>query len=430
MNTKLQAVRVQEVILNNEFNPERYELLGNNDAIGTILYSKLNQRLPDNKSTDRLGYARPLFASITQYPVVNEIVYLVKGPSPNYYDNREIISYYLPAIKVQNHPLHNAFPNLIQNNNISLSNEETEAGATTSENKEYTINLGEYFKEIEKIRPLRPYEGDTIIEGRFGNTIRLGATTFNQLNDINRWSNEGNIGDPITIIRNGQKEDENKESFEHILEDIDNDNSSIYLCSNQQLTDFTPSSRYQLSFGGNIEAITKVEPIIPNDPLPVVVVEDIPPVTPPPVPSEPEEMPPEEVQEDIAEYDDALSDNQAVFPGDEIFLDAFQYQNNTGIDVERQLGPVTNTPPPIHPDALETVTKEQFPSGLQDGPIGNLAPYAFYTYKQGPFNRIEWKNKEMTVIYTHPRGAGSVSEVLKEAKIALSTQNGIKFSNI
>jgi hypothetical protein len=78
MRTRLRAVRVQEVILNNETNPVRYKQLGDNDAVGTILYSRLNQELPTNGSTDYLGFAKPLFAGITQYPVVNEIVYLIR----------------------------------------------------------------------------------------------------------------------------------------------------------------------------------------------------------------------------------------------------------------------------------------------------------------------------------------------------------------
>ena len=65
MRTRLRAVRVQEVILNNETNPVRYKQLGDNDAVGTILYSRLNQELPTNGSTDYLGFAKPLFAGIT-----------------------------------------------------------------------------------------------------------------------------------------------------------------------------------------------------------------------------------------------------------------------------------------------------------------------------------------------------------------------------
>ena len=133
MRTRLQAVRVKEVILNNETNPNRYASLGNNDAVGTILYQKLHKSAPEGGYTDALGFARPLFSSITQYPVVNEIVYLVKGPSPNYYDHdRALISYYLPPLKIQGHPLHNAFPDDLRSDKIILTNEEIEAGASNS----------------------------------------------------------------------------------------------------------------------------------------------------------------------------------------------------------------------------------------------------------------------------------------------------------
>jgi len=268
METRLQAVRVQEVILNNETNPERYKDLGGNDAVGTILYTKLDSIMPIDGSTDRMSYARPLFASITQYPLVGEIVYLVNGPGSLYDDNGDILKYYIPAIKIQNHPNHNVLPDVVFTDKEELSNDEIEGGATNTEDEEIIVNFGEYFQESETLRPLRPYEGDTIVEGRFGNSIRLGATTSNEISDFNRWSNEGEIGNPITIIRNGQRKDEFKESFEHILEDIDNDDSSIYLCSDQQLSYFVPASLYQVSYGGaNIELVAPVEPETPDDEL-------------------------------------------------------------------------------------------------------------------------------------------------------------------
>jgi hypothetical protein len=417
MRTKLEAVRVQEIILNNEFNPKRYDALGGNDAIGTILYSRLDQLLPLNKSTDKLGYARPLFASITQYPIINEIVYLVKGPSSTYYDNNEVISYYLPAIKVQNHPLHNAFPNELHKNNTVLSNEESEA----DDKEEFTINLGEYFTELEKIRPLRPYEGDTIVEGRFGNSIRLGATTYNQLKDINRWSNEGEVGNPITIIRNGQREDEIEESFEHILEDVDNDNSSIYLCSDQQLTNFTPASIYTLSFGANLETIQKVETIISNEPIIEEIEEELPLVSPPPLPPTPEELPEEEVQEDIAEYDDAPSEEQVIFPGDDLGDLPENYENLEGIDVERRFGPDDGDDrgPEVHKDAIE-IWDGPYPTSGGWDKIKAKGPYAFYNRKMGPFNIVSFKNRDMLQLYETPRSTGTIAEQIGVAKSALS----------
>ena len=76
-----------------------------------------------------------------------------------------------------------------------------------------------------------------MFEGRYGQSIRFGSTISGS-HQPNNWSNEGERGNPITIIRNGQTEDPTKASFEHILEDVNEDNSSIYLCSNQQITNF------------------------------------------------------------------------------------------------------------------------------------------------------------------------------------------------
>ena len=419
METKLEAVRVHEVILNDETNPKRYEILGGNDAVGTILYARIDQELPVNGTTDYLGFAKPLFSGLTQYPVVNEIVYLLRGPSFNYFDNNEVMSYYLPPIRIQNHPLHNAFPIALNNNNIPLTNEDTEAGASNSNDQEYTVDLGEYFNELEEIRPLRPYEGDTILEGRFGNSIRLGATTYNQLKDINRWSNEGEIGNPITIIRNGQREDEVKESFEHVVEDIDNDDSSIYLCSNQQITGFIPASNYQLSFGANLEAVQKVEPEVNNDPLPEDVEEEVT-VTPPPIPPEPEDIPPVEETEDVADYDDAPTEEQILFPDEDLGDLPSSYENTEGIDVERQLGPPINTPPPLHADAEESIDIDETMAMFADMRIqADKSPFGFYNSKQGPFNRIALKDKDMKLIYETDRSSGTVAELINETKVAL-----------
>ena len=88
------------------------------------------------------------------------------------------------------------------------------------------------------IKPLLPYEGDYILEGRFGNSIRFGATARSEVIPIsqsNNWSTgtKGEIGDPITIIRNGQSVTLDNQGWVHTLENINTDPSSIYLTSNQ-----------------------------------------------------------------------------------------------------------------------------------------------------------------------------------------------------
>ena len=119
------------------------------------------------------------------------------------------------------------------------------------------IPLGKYFREQLNIKPLLPYEGDYIVEGRFGNTIRLGATARSEAipeEQKNNWSNgsKGEIGDPITIIRNGQAVNLDNQGWVHTLENINTDPSSIYLTSNQKIDNFAiaaPDCWY--SFGLN-----------------------------------------------------------------------------------------------------------------------------------------------------------------------------------
>jgi hypothetical protein len=82
-----------------------------------------------------------------------------------------------------------------------------------------------------------------MLEGRYGNSIRFGSTISGS-HVPNNWSNEGSQGHPITIIRNGQTNDPQKAGYEHILEDINEDDTSIYLCSNQQITNFQKAGTY------------------------------------------------------------------------------------------------------------------------------------------------------------------------------------------
>ena len=262
MDTILSIARVKKVILNK--NDEKAQRLGlKSDAVGLIQYSLLREK---TGYQDDLPIAKPLFSFLRVYPVLDEIVYILKGPNESYNDNGSRMDYYLPPIAVYNSPSHNSFPTNFNLSSPPIKPSEAESGAVNKEEIQ-TVNLGNYFRELEFIRPLLPYEGDTILEGRYGNSIRFGGTVDNlNVDKPNRWSNEGEIGNPITIIRNGQVENEQEENYDHILEDVSGDDSSIYLCSKQQLTDFMPASLNQLSFGQNLMENKSIEePTSTND---------------------------------------------------------------------------------------------------------------------------------------------------------------------
>tara|TARA_B110000495_G_C23023193_1_gene607397 strand:- start:1743 stop:2597 length:855 start_codon:yes stop_codon:yes gene_type:complete len=251
---KLLAVRVLDIIL--DLDHPFAQKYGGYDAIGTINFTYLDNNTPLEQPWVNNNVAHPLFSFIKKYPLINEITLLLPTYDKNTYKKSSRSNYYFPSINVWNHPHHNALPTALglKNKNSAQDYQESESGLTRQVTDGSTeINLGRYFKEQLNIKPLLPYEGDTIFEGRFGNSIRLGSTSKETtglrdtkvipIENKNRWSNEGDTGDPIIVIRNGQRiEDINDKGWEHTVEDIDKDPSSIYLTSNQQLTNFKPAS--------------------------------------------------------------------------------------------------------------------------------------------------------------------------------------------
>tara|TARA_B110000858_G_C17767547_1_gene457822 strand:+ start:33 stop:1244 length:1212 start_codon:yes stop_codon:yes gene_type:complete len=197
--------------------------------------------------------ATPLFPNIKSYPLVNETVYLLSFPSGDFANNPGNIKYYyLSSVKTWANNIHvNPTPaqqESIQGGNQNKSLKEIELGSPNISTEQNTSQFkpGTYFSEKSDIYPLYPFEGDVILEGRFGNSLRFGSTDirYNDSNiptPLNDWSNIPNNGDPITILRNGQNTSLTGSAQSLIVENINEDISSIYLTSTQQLP-LLPSS--------------------------------------------------------------------------------------------------------------------------------------------------------------------------------------------
>ena len=126
--------------------------------------------------------AFPLFANIKTLPLINEVVFLISGPSGDYSSNSgKVKYYYLSTLNLWNSIHVNPTPNPFENVNSTSQNKsiaEIEAGSFNKSNEVDTspFKPGTYFTEKSNIYPLYPFEGDVIYEGRFGNSIRLGST--------------------------------------------------------------------------------------------------------------------------------------------------------------------------------------------------------------------------------------------------------------
>jgi hypothetical protein len=237
-------VRVVSIVLNEEH--PRFKELGEWNGLGTIEFQLVTNPI----NSTNYPTAIPLSSNTKKFPLVNEIVYLLSLPNTdigNITSNSTL--YYIDVVSLWNHPHHNAFPS---NPNLLPPSQqkdyiETQVGNVRRVTDQSTeIFLGNTFKERSNIHPLLPFEGDIMYEGRWGNSIRLGSTVQNTPNN---WSSSGEDGDPLIIIRNGQGQ-QTEEGWIPIVENINNDESSIYLTSNQTIP-LTPSSANYLSYKNN-----------------------------------------------------------------------------------------------------------------------------------------------------------------------------------
>ncbi len=220
---EIRSFRVKDIILDSSH--PLFKEYGEWVSIGMVFGEDVEQPT-DETNLNTLIF--PLFPNIKHYPLKNEIISVI-SLSGNLVENNNTtkVSYYLPPVNIWGSPHHNAIPG---RSGLAPSQQkdyqQTSAGSIRRVTNDGTgINLGNTFVEQTNINPLQPFEGDYIIEGRFGQSLRFG-------------SSEGK--DPITKIRNGQGE-VTDEGWTTIEENINEDNASIYLTSTQQV-DLEPNT--------------------------------------------------------------------------------------------------------------------------------------------------------------------------------------------
>lgn len=170
---------------------------------------------------DKTYLAKPANINLKQIPLVGEFVLIYKTFNEQATTDiwRETW-YYVSSIDVQSAVNENMLPGLSDGlNSIEIAD----------------VTPGKTFVR-QTISPLQAYEGDYLLEGRNGNSIRFGSTISTDYprgyyTKKPKWHTPGNTsGDPIIILSNGRKNLKNKE---FVVEDIETDASSLYLTSTQ-----------------------------------------------------------------------------------------------------------------------------------------------------------------------------------------------------
>lgn len=204
--------------------------------IGKIRYEMLYSPLAASVSNGVSEPAYPIFGFLKQYPLIGEIVLIMVGPSPGLNDKfSKQKQFYFPPYALWGDSHHNAFPNLSEFGKF-MNNFAGTTGNLQIDNVEPKFPLGSDFPEKDTIKNLQPFEGDTILQSRFGQSIRFGSTRANPSDKVlNTWSNSGENGDPITIILNQQANNEYIGKFDPTIENINKDGSAIYMTSTQEI---------------------------------------------------------------------------------------------------------------------------------------------------------------------------------------------------
>ena len=232
-NVEIVSVRIKDIILS-DTHPE-FNDYGEWNGLGTIFYDSVS--FPFGVST--ANTAIPLYSNQKLYPLINEVVPLVFLTSWDAQSNTNITqAYYLPPINIWNSQHHNAIPDPTQQPLEQTQSDYDNAidGSSRDVRRVYDddtdINLGKGFNEQITTHPLLFFAGDNLIEGRWGNSLRLGSTIQNEINY------------PLTIIRNGQPSSTPKEGWIPIVENINEDKSDIFLTENQKIDIVVASNTY------------------------------------------------------------------------------------------------------------------------------------------------------------------------------------------
>jgi hypothetical protein len=165
------------------------------------------------------------------YPIVGETIFIID--INNHYYWMPFSNSFYPNYREDKLISEITKEKQIQTSDTSASSAdygETKDTGTTGSSPNQSQSDKNLYKKNEKIKFLKPLEGDTIISGRVGNTIRFSEFFLTE---------DGKTSSPGIYIRNKQNAAlDSKPVGELIDEDINQDGTSIYITSNKTKVPF------------------------------------------------------------------------------------------------------------------------------------------------------------------------------------------------
>lgn len=219
---------VEDIIYTNKNGKQlQYSQDGSNlgEAIVRLIPSQLGIPLSE------LDSANPIDMNIQSFPIVGEQVIVFKVSGKLFYTRlavrKRLTENTTPSI-------HMMFGDIsISEETIRDSRELAAAGVPSNYTLDNASQFTSKFRVNPSTRPFRAYEGDMILQGRFGNAIRFGSSKFQNPDVI--------MPEPNLILTAGGWKTprllstEKNTPYSLAEEDINEDRSSIWMVSDQQV---------------------------------------------------------------------------------------------------------------------------------------------------------------------------------------------------
>ena len=185
---------------------------------------------------NQVAIAYALNTNIKRVPLIGESVIIVPATLAEGNSTKTVSRlYYIDVISIQQNIHHNALPAVAGAplTQTVADYSSTSAGNPNSEGGDSSVDLGDGFVERTDVGSLQPFLGDLLIEGRFGHSLRFGYSPEGADTTEDPSWNSSTPEDPITILSNGRKSAGSYNKF--IIENVDEDLSSIWLTSSQKV---------------------------------------------------------------------------------------------------------------------------------------------------------------------------------------------------
>lgn len=227
--TPYQDALVEDIILNE--NHPKYAKDGHNVGMAKIRFIPGDRGVP----VENLNWAAPIDSSIREYPLKNELVLVFYSLGRLFYTRRinstnKIGESTWPGLRERMSPA-------IQTSKKSDSAVIAAKGGSSYEpwkTGQPPFTVGDEFVENSTSQMLRPSEGDLIIHGRFGNSIRMGSSLFS--NPVTKTP-QPNLLMTVGISNNRKTSTGTGTSsvYSLVFEDINKDKSCIWMTVDEKI---------------------------------------------------------------------------------------------------------------------------------------------------------------------------------------------------